>query len=144
MSDFVDYLVDVFSEFGTINYRRMFGGHGLYFEDAMFGLVADDPLYLKVDDQNIQMFLDEDLPGFEYEKDNGKVVVMSFRLAPESIYDDPSEAAIWASHAWEAARRAKKGKSKAKKKVATKKKAAAKKKKLSSKKKTTSKKKPKA
>jgi len=90
----------------------MFGGHGLYFEGAMFGLVADDMLYLKVDAENSQHFDAQDLPAFEYDKGNGKTVTMSFRLAPESIYDDPSEAAEWASHAWEAARRAKNAKKK--------------------------------
>jgi len=122
MSDFVDYLKDVFTEFGEVSAKRMFGGHGLYFEDAMFGLIADDMLYLKVDDQNIERFTQEDLPAFEYDKGQGKVVKMSFYLAPESIYDDPSDAADWARQSWEAARRAKKSKTKPKKKSASKKK----------------------
>lgn len=85
----------------------MFGGHGLYHEGCMFGLVADDTLYLKVDEGNIHYFAELDLAPFEYEKSDGKKMAMSYRLAPESIFEDQDEAAVWAGHAWEAARRAK-------------------------------------
>ena len=107
MSEFTDYLKDVFVLFGSISARPMFGGHGVYFDNCMFGLVADDTLYLKVDEKNIHLFEVLDLPPFEYEKSDGRKMAMSYRLAPESIYEDQEEAASWAAHAWEAARRAK-------------------------------------
>ncbi len=107
MSEFTDYLQDVFSTFGHISVRKMFGGHGIYFDDCMFGLVADDMLYLKVDSENIQHFEALDLPAFEYTKSDGRPMKMSFYLAPESIYEEQEEAREWAAHAWEAARRAK-------------------------------------
>ena len=94
----------------------MFGGHGIYFDDCMFGLVADDTLYLKVDEHNEHFFAELELQAFEYEKSNGRVMAMSYRMAPESIYEDQEEAAQWASHSWEAARRAKNKKGLAKKK----------------------------
>jgi len=112
MSDYVNYLRDVFKEFGDVKARRMFGGHGLYFEDCMFGLVADDELYLKVDKTIIHHFEELELPAFEYDKGKGKLVKMSYHLAPETIYDDASEAAQWASLSWEAAKRAKNKKKK--------------------------------
>ncbi len=107
MSEFVEYLQDVFNEFGHISSRKMFGGHGIYHEDCMFGLVADDTLYLKVDSQNKNDYMELDLPAFEYDKGNGKIVSMSFHLAPEFIFENPSDAAAWAGKAWEAARRSK-------------------------------------
>jgi len=123
MSEFTDYLCDVFVQLGTVTTRSMFGGHGLYFDNCMFGLVADDTLYLKVDEKNLHHFTELDLPPFEYEKSNGRTMAMSYRMAPESIYEDPDEAAVWAAHAWEAAKRAKSRKSaiskKAKKKKVT-------------------------
>jgi len=137
MSEFTDYLCDVFILFGSVTSRRMFGGHGLYFDNCMFGLVADDTLYLKVDEQNVHHFTELDLPPFEYEKSNGRVMAMSYRLAPESIYEDQEEAAIWAAHAWEAARRAKTAKAAKSKKIVVKNKGA---KKASTTKKSTSKK----
>jgi len=53
MSEFVEYLNEVFADFGVIRYRKMFGGYGIYHNDLMFGLVADDQLYLKTDIENI-------------------------------------------------------------------------------------------
>ncbi len=105
MSEFVDFLHEVFAEFGSIRHRKMFGGYGIYHQDLMFGLVADDELYLKVDIESEPKFTQHDLPAFEYHK-GGKPFKMSYRLAPEAIYDDPQEAAEWAHLAFEAAVRA--------------------------------------
>ncbi len=138
MSEFTDYLCDVFILFGSVTSRRMFGGHGLYFDNCMFGLVAEDTLYLKVDEQNAHHFAELDLPPFEYEKSDGLTMVMSYRMAPESIYEDQDEAAVWAAHAWEAAKRAKSAKVAKSKKTKNKKIAA--KKKSTSKKNTSNKK----
>jgi len=125
MSEFTDYLQDVFVQFGEVRVRSMFGGHGLYHADCMFGLVADDMLYLKVDEKNQHLFTELDLPAFEFETKNGRVMAMSYHLAPEVIYEEQEEAAIWAASSWEAAKRAqvkKLSKKKASKKKVSKKK----------------------
>lgn len=116
MDDTINHLKDIFSDLGEIRARKMFGGYGLYYDDAMFALVADGEVYLKVDEHNQARFDHEDLPAFSYEKAPGKTTVMSYRLAPETIYDDPIEAAEWAWPSCEAAKRAK-AKQKPKKKV---------------------------
>ncbi len=108
MSEFVDYLTEVFDQFGEIRARKMFGGYGIYHEGVMFGLVADDTLYLKVDDSTAEYFESRGLGQFEYDK-GGKIVKMSYYLAPEEIYDDPDEAVIWAKRAYEVAFRTKAG-----------------------------------
>ena len=102
MSEFVDYLHEVFAEFGEINVRKMFGGYGVYHENIMFGLIADDQLYLKVDDTNREDFKALGLDAFEYNK-QGKLMKMSYYLAPEEIYDDPEVAARWAHKSWDIA-----------------------------------------
>jgi DNA transformation protein len=48
MSEFTDYLHEVFEDFGAIRVRRMFGGEGVYHQGLMFALVANERLYLKV------------------------------------------------------------------------------------------------
>ena len=111
MSEFVDSLHEVFTAFGAIDSKRMFGGYGIYHDGLMFGLVADDVLYLKVDKQFEQRFEERGLSPFLYEK-NGKQVKMSYYLAPEEIYDDPDVAREWAVLAFEAALRADKKKKK--------------------------------
>ena len=50
MNQFADYLNEVFGQFGPIRVQRMFGGFGLYRDELMFALVADNVLYLKADD----------------------------------------------------------------------------------------------
>ena len=102
MSEFVDYLHEVFAEIGEINVRKMFGGYGIYRDGVMFGLVADDQLYLKVDDTNREDFEALGLDAFEYNK-QGKLMKMSYYLAPEVIYDETDVAAQWAHKSWEVA-----------------------------------------
>jgi DNA transformation protein len=106
MSEYVDYLHEVFALFGPIRARKMFGGYGIYRDDVMIGLVADDTLYLEADAQTKAHFEAARLPCFEY--DNGKKVIrMSYWLAPAEVLDDPDEARVWAQRAYEAALRAK-------------------------------------
>ncbi len=106
MSEFVEYLKEVFAQFGPIQNRKMFGGYGIYFQGTMFGLVADDTLYLKTDGELVKEFEAKGLGPFEYDK-GGKVVKMSYHMAPDEIFDDPEEAMIWVRPSYEAALRSK-------------------------------------
>ncbi|MBA3965848.1 MAG: TfoX/Sxy family protein [Nitrospirales bacterium] len=106
MSEYVEFLKEVFEQFGPIHPRRMFGGYGLFHEGLMFGLVADDVLYLKGDETLSPFFVERELEQFSYEK-NGKSFKMSYSMAPEEIFDDPVEAKSWAVRSYEAAVRAK-------------------------------------
>lgn len=51
-NDYLEYIVDQLLAWGEVTVRKMFGGAGLYRDGKMFGLVADDVVYLKVDDSN--------------------------------------------------------------------------------------------
>ena len=79
----------------------------MYHDGLMFGLVADDVLYLKVDGESMGRFKELDLEPFEYEK-NGAKIKMSYYMAPESIFEDPEQAKEWAALAFDAALRARK------------------------------------
>lgn len=95
MSEFVESLNDVFYQFGPVSVRRMFGGFGVFHDGLMFGLVADDVLYLKVDEKSVGRFLDLGLEPFEYQK-NGARIKMSYYMAPESIhYEMRSPRTFW-------------------------------------------------
>ncbi|MCG8377876.1 MAG: TfoX/Sxy family protein, partial [Proteobacteria bacterium] len=85
MSEFVDFLHEVFADFGPVKPRKMFGGYGIYYEGIMIGLIADDMLYLKTDKTTEKKFIDKGLTPFEYDKGN-KIVKMSYYPAPEEIY----------------------------------------------------------
>ena len=106
MSEFVDHLAEQFRAFGPVTIRRMFGGHGVFRDGLMFGLVFDDALYLKADERNRAMFESCGLPRFEYTKQR-KRILLSYYLAPEEALDDPHKLAQWARHAFDAALRGK-------------------------------------
>ena len=106
MSEFVEYLKEVFEQFGSIQTRKMFGGYGLYHKGVMFGLMADETLYLKADLETAKFFEARELEPFEYNT-GGKVIKMSYSMASAEIFDDPDEAAVWAQRSYEAALRSK-------------------------------------
>jgi DNA transformation protein len=107
--DYCNYLCGIFEPFAPVSGKRMFGGHGLFVDGLMFGLVADNCLYLKIDSQTKDLFLDEGLEAFTYMK-KGKPIHLSFHQAPEEIYEDSEQAGIWFNRAYAAAIRSKKTK----------------------------------
>lgn len=105
-SEFVEHLHEVFRLFGPIRARRMFGGYGIYHNEVMMGLVADETLYLKIDALSAAQFSEAGCVPFEYTK-NGVNMTMSYASAPVEIFDDPEAARAWAARAYEAALRSK-------------------------------------
>lgn len=104
MSEFTQYLQEVFAPFGPISTRRMFGGYGIYHQGLMFALVVDDTLYLKTDAENVAHFQAQGLGPFAYPR-QGKLVKLSYYLAPEEMLEDPEQALLWGQRAWAAAQR---------------------------------------
>ena len=100
-----DDIQELFSAFGVVAVRRMFGGAGIYADGTMFALVADGVIYLKADELSTPAFERENLPPFTYETKDGKRGVMSYRRMPERLYDDPDELVTWARDALAAAQR---------------------------------------
>ena len=100
-----DDIQELFSAFGVVAVRRMFGGAGIYADGTMFGLVAEGVIYLKADEHNAPAFERENLPPFTYATKDGKRGVMSYRRMPERLYDDADELATWARAALAAAQR---------------------------------------
>ena len=102
-----DDIQELFSVFGVVAVRRMFGGAGIYADGTMFGLVADGVIYLKADELNAPAYERENLPPFTYGTKDGKRGVMSYRRMPDRLYDDHEELASWAREALAAAQRPK-------------------------------------
>lgn len=103
---FIDALLEQLEAVGPVRARAMFGGYGIYLEEFMFGLVADDVLYLKVDDENRQQFENADLPPFVFVKD-GRPVSMSYYQSPDTLFVDAETLEAWTGPSIAAARRAK-------------------------------------
>lgn len=107
MSEFHDYLKEALQEFGEVTIRRMFGGAGVFRDGLMFGLIADDVLYFKVDDASRAAFEAEECAPFTYVK-KGKPSSMNYYRVPERLYDDDEEMCEWARAAYSTALRARK------------------------------------
>lgn len=92
---------------GPVTGRSMFGGFGIFMEGLMFGLVADDELYFKVDDGNRGNYEAVGSQPFTYEG-KSRPVEMSYWKMPSGVLDDETALIVWAKAAYDAAKRAKK------------------------------------
>jgi DNA transformation protein len=87
----------------------MFGGYGVYCDGTMFALVADDVLYLKVDEENRGEFERAGAAPFIYDA-KGKRTAMPYFRAPDEALESRDLAAPWARSAYAAALRARSAK----------------------------------
>jgi DNA transformation protein len=102
---FAEFLRDQLAPLGCITMRRMFGKTGVFCDGFMLGMVRDNTLYLRVDDDNRAAFKEaESFPPLNYEKKGG-TIDLSFWRAPERLFDEPDELVTWARAALAAARR---------------------------------------
>ncbi|MGB3223353.1 MAG: TfoX/Sxy family protein [Desulforhopalus sp.] len=102
--EFVAHVVDLMQSLGPVYAKSMFGGHGIFFQGLMFGLVADNVLYLKVDTETEEEFKTQGLLPFTYNK-KGKEFKMSYYQAPEETLEENEKMKIWAQKAYGAALR---------------------------------------
>lgn len=93
---FQEFLRDQLAGFGPVSIRRMFGGAGVYADNVMFGLIADDTLYLKADDTTAPDFEAEGMRAFTYTAKGRKPVSMSYWEVPPRLLEDPDELVAWA------------------------------------------------
>jgi DNA transformation protein len=100
---FHDFTRELFAGLGPIQVKRMFGGAGVYAEGLMFGLIADDTLYIKVDEALKQQLAGEGSGPFVWTPAKGpradEEVEMGYWRLPEAALDDPDIAAAWGGKA---------------------------------------------
>jgi DNA transformation protein and related proteins len=102
---FAEFLREQLSSLGRVTMRRMFGKTGVFCDGLMFGMIADDTLYVRVDDHNKAVFKEaESVPPLNYEK-QGRTIDLSFWRVPERLLDEPDELVLWARAALAAAGR---------------------------------------
>ena len=102
---FAEFLRDQLAPLGHITMRRMFGKTGVFCDGVMLGMIRDNTLYFRVDDDNRAIFKEaEAFPPLNYAKKGG-LIDLAFWRAPERLFDDPDELVAWARAALGAARR---------------------------------------
>ena len=103
--EYVAHIADLLQFFGPVESKPLFGDFGVFLEGLMFGLIAGNELYLKVDVQNRQDYKDLGLQAFSFRK-NGKQFKMSYYQTPQEAMEDAELLSVWASNAYGAAMRA--------------------------------------
>jgi DNA transformation protein len=103
-SEFVDYLLELIAPLGNVSARAMFGGHGIYVDSQIIGIVIGDILYFKTDEDNRQGYLDEGLEPFSFTA-RSKTVATGYFRAPDEAMDSPHAMLPWARGALAAALR---------------------------------------
>src|SRR5580658_8261726 len=102
---FAQFLREQLAPLGRITMRRMFGKTGVFCDGLMLGMVNDNMLYFRVDDDSRSAFKEAGaFPPLNYEK-QGRTIDLSFWRSPERLLDEPDELVTWARAALAAARR---------------------------------------
>ena len=108
-SEFRAYVLDLFSGVGPVQIRRMFGGAGVYLDDACFALIlSDDQILMRGDETLGPEFEAAGSEQWIYDGQNARrgPVAMPYWRLPDDAQDDPDLAVAWARRALEPARKA--------------------------------------
>lgn len=116
------FVRELFEGLGPVMIRKFFGGGGVYADGVMFSLLANDVIYLKVDDALKRDLGEEGSGPFVWTPSSGpkagQSVEMGYWRLPDAALDEPDEAVRWARRALDVARRAPAAKKKARKRKA--------------------------
>jgi len=95
---------------GTVRARAMFGGHGIYLDDTLFAIVADDQLWFKTDAAGRACYRNAGLAPFTYVA-RGRRIALSYHAAPPDVFESAEIMRRHALDALGAAQRARRRKS---------------------------------
>lgn len=104
-SDFVEFVAEQMAFVDGLRIRAMFGGYGIYQDDCMFALIADDRLYFKADATTRAEFEEKGLSPFTY-VGRGKSVTLQYFEAPPDVFEEQEAMRTWVQKAYGAARKA--------------------------------------
>ena len=103
---FVAHALDLLALLGPVEARAMFGGHGLYGEGVMFGLLDDGELFLKTDAATRERFVAAGCRRWTYVNKKVRMENTGYFRPPDDAHEDPEAMLPWARLALEAALRA--------------------------------------
>lgn len=96
-NSFLNYTIEQMSDFGIVTYKKMFGGIELFCNGFMFALIADNILYLKVDDSNradFEKINSKPLKPYSHSK-----MIMQYYNLPDEIMEDKKIISEWCKKA---------------------------------------------
>src|SRR5688500_1355216 len=101
---FLAHLHDLFGDAGAVTTRAMFGGHGVYLDGLIVGIVIDEALYLKTDALTRARFEAAGSTPFVY-TGQAKPIETSYWSAPEDALESAQAMRPWVELARAAALR---------------------------------------
>jgi DNA transformation protein len=102
---YAEFLREQLAPLGRVTMRGMFGKTGVFCDGVMLGVVTENTLYFRVDDENREAFREaEAFPPLNYAK-KGQIIDLAFWRVPERLFDEPDELIAWARAALAAAHR---------------------------------------
>jgi DNA transformation protein and related proteins len=97
---FEDRVHDRLAALGEVTSRPMFGGHGYYWRETIFGTVFGDRLYFKVDERSKADF---ESRGMGPLRPNERQTLNSYYEVPPDVLADTEAVLSWAREAIRAA-----------------------------------------
>jgi DNA transformation protein len=88
--------LDRLSQLGDVTVRPMFGGQGISWRDAIFGILFGGRLYFKVDDQSKGEYL---IRGMRPFRPNERQTLTAYYEVPSDVVDDREALLSWAQEA---------------------------------------------
>lgn len=104
---FKDFVLDQLREFGAVECRAMFGGHGLYRDAVFFGIIWKGRLYFRTNPEGRQKFIERGMAPFQPDLKNtrakkasrGPRILTSYYEVPTEVFEDTRQIAEWAARA---------------------------------------------
>jgi DNA transformation protein len=106
----LDHYRELLAPLGSIRTRAMFGGTGIWCNDAFIAIVVDDQIYLKVDGLTQPEFERWGMQPFAYAA-KGRQVTLGFWSLPAEALESPRAMKPWGLMALAAATRKSPGQS---------------------------------
>ena len=93
--DFIAHVLEMMRPAGAASARAMFGGHGVYLDGLIAGIVDDDVLYLKTDGATRAAYVERELPPFRYRGHDGELHETGYLRAPDEALESPPAMREW-------------------------------------------------
>jgi DNA transformation protein and related proteins len=81
---------------GELEFRRMFGGHGLYRDGVFFGILMGGRFYLKTSEATRGEFVSR---GMEPFRPNERQTLKAYYEVPGEVLESAGELVVWAERA---------------------------------------------
>lgn len=94
-SDYLQYVLEQLARVPRVTSRRMFGGIGLYSDGVFFGIIDNDTVFFKTDDDTREAYVARGSEPFRPYKDRPDVS-MSYFQVPADVLEDTDELVPWA------------------------------------------------